>query len=152
MANTQMARRYGLPCTVTCIATGSKAPDWQAGVQSMATTMANMLMPADMLNGVGSLYGDSSSPRSSCFWTPSFRDALDLTKGFRFSAEDIALDAIPEVGPGGHFLDSEHTLTNMRAFWRDSLMDRKYWDAWEEAGRPDPAEPPRTRRAGLRGT
>ena len=26
----------------------------------------------------------------------------------------------------------------MREIWRDSVMDRRSWDAWEAADRPDP--------------
>jgi trimethylamine--corrinoid protein Co-methyltransferase len=52
--------------------------------------------------------------------------------------EDIPVDTIVEVGPTGHFLDQEHTLTNMREIWRESVMDRRSWDAWEAADRPDP--------------
>jgi trimethylamine--corrinoid protein Co-methyltransferase len=140
MANTQMARRYGLPSTATCMATGSKASDWQAGVQSMLMTMANMLMPADMLTGVGSLDGDNVFSAVEMLLDAEIYDiALDWANGFRISEEDIALDVILEVGPGGHFLDSEHTLTNMKEIWRTSLMNRRNWDAWEAAGRPDPA-------------
>jgi trimethylamine---corrinoid protein Co-methyltransferase len=54
--------------------------------------------------------------------------------------EDIPVDTIVAVGPTGHFLDQEHTLTNMREIWRDSVMDRRSWDAWETAGRPDPTQ------------
>src|SRR5207253_2595606 len=59
MANTQMGRRYGLRTTATCMATGSKWSDWQAGVQSTLMTLGNMLMPPDMLTGIGSLDGDN---------------------------------------------------------------------------------------------
>jgi trimethylamine--corrinoid protein Co-methyltransferase len=139
MANTQMARRYGLPSTATCMATGSKASDWQAGVQSMLMTMANMLMPADMLTGVGSLDGDNVFSAVEMLLDAEIYDiALDWANGYRISEEDIALDVILEVGPGGHFLDSEHTLTNMKEIWRTSLMNRKNWEAWNAEGRPDP--------------
>ena len=26
----------------------------------------------------------------------------------------------------------------MREFWRETMMDRRTWDAWEPVGRPDP--------------
>jgi len=106
----------------------------------MLMTMANMLMPADMLTGVGSLDGDNVFSAVEMLLDAEIYDiALDWTNGFRISEEDIALDVILEVGPGGHFLDSEHTLTNMKEIWRTSLMNRRNWDAWEAAGRPDPA-------------
>jgi hypothetical protein len=37
-----------------------------------------------------------------------------------------------------HFLGEEHTLAHMREFWRDTFMDRRSWDDWEDQGRPDP--------------
>jgi trimethylamine--corrinoid protein Co-methyltransferase len=52
--------------------------------------------------------------------------------------EDIPVDTIVDVGPTGHFLDQEHTLTNMREICRDSVMDRRSWGASEAEDRPDP--------------
>jgi trimethylamine:corrinoid methyltransferase-like protein len=63
--------------------------------------------------------------------------ACGWVEGFKVRDEDIPVDTIVEVGPTGHFLDQEHTLTNMREIWRDSVMDRRSWDAWEAAERPD---------------
>jgi trimethylamine--corrinoid protein Co-methyltransferase len=99
-----------------------------------------MLMPADMLTGVGSLDGDNVFSAVEMLLDAEIFDiALDWANGYRISEEDIALDVILEVGPGGHFLDSEHTLTNMKEIWRTSLMNRKNWEAWEADGRPDPS-------------
>jgi trimethylamine--corrinoid protein Co-methyltransferase len=47
----------------------------------------------------------------------------------------LAADVIDAVGPGGAFLDSEHTRANFRAaMWIPRLMDRRRWDAWKAAG------------------
>jgi trimethylamine--corrinoid protein Co-methyltransferase len=49
-----------------------------------------------------------------------------------------ALDALREVGPGGHFLGCAHTQANYRsAFWRSELFDYKPYETWEEEGARD---------------
>jgi trimethylamine--corrinoid protein Co-methyltransferase len=49
----------------------------------------------------------------------------------------MALDVIDAVGPGGAFLDIEHTRRNYRAAqWIPRLIDRRRWNAWRDAGGP----------------
>ena len=67
-----------------------------------------------------------------------YQIAAGFSDGFPFDDESFALESIEAVGPAGHFLDQEHTLTHMREFWRDTFMNRQTWDAWEASGRPDP--------------
>jgi trimethylamine--corrinoid protein Co-methyltransferase len=140
MANTQLARRYEIPYSVWAFASGAKYPDWQAGIQAGLTGMALALSPGHLINGAGSLYDDVVySPTELVLDAECFEMAVRFAEGFSFTAADVAVDTIAEVGPGGHFLDRPHTLANMRAFWRETVMDRTSWEAWEEAGRPDAA-------------
>ena len=51
---------------------------------------------------------------------------------------DQALDAIHEVGPGGHYLGCAHTQANFKeAFWRTEVLDYKPFETWEEEGAKD---------------
>jgi trimethylamine---corrinoid protein Co-methyltransferase len=48
------------------------------------------------------------------------------------------MDAIREVGPGGHYLGCEHTQANFKsAFWRSDLFDYKPFETWAEEGARD---------------
>jgi trimethylamine--corrinoid protein Co-methyltransferase len=48
------------------------------------------------------------------------------------------MDALREVGPGGHFLGCEHTQANFKsAFWRSDLLDYKPFETWAEEGARD---------------
>ena len=48
------------------------------------------------------------------------------------------MDAIREVGPGGHYLGCEHTQANFKtAFWRSDLFDYKPFETWDEEGARD---------------
>ena len=49
-----------------------------------------------------------------------------------------AMDAIREVGPGGHYLGCAHTQANFQdAFWKTQLFDYKPFETWDEEGARD---------------
>ena len=54
------------------------------------------------------------------------------------SADTLALDAIGEVQPGGHFFGSSHTMARYEtAFYQPMLSDWRNYETWEQAGAPD---------------
>ena len=64
-----------------------------------------------------------------------FMDPID------YSDDGLALDAIREVGPGGHFFGTQHTLDRFRdAFYKPLLSDWRNYESWDEAGRPEAKE------------
>jgi hypothetical protein len=69
-----------------------------------------------------------------------------LAQGVSGRRERPGMDAIREVGPGGHYLGCAHTQANFKtAFWRSDLLDYKPFETWDEEGA---ATPRRWRRAG----
>ena len=49
----------------------------------------------------------------------------------------LALEAIAEVGPGGHFFGTQHTQDRYRdAFHAPMISDWRNFESWEEAGEP----------------
>ena len=69
-------------------------------------------------------------------------DGADLvvvnTCGFIDDAKRESMDAIREVGPGGHYLGCAHTQANFKtAFWRSDLLDYKPFETWAEEGERD---------------
>lgn len=140
MANTQLARRYGIPYSVWAFAPGAKYPDWQAGVQAALSAMAMALSPGHLITGAGSLDDDVVySLTELVLDCEIFEMLVRFAEGWRIDDDAIALETIEAVGPGGHFLGTPHTLANIRSFWRETVMDRSSWEAWEQAGRPDAA-------------
>ena len=55
-------------------------------------------------------------------------------QGFRVTKDALALDVIKEIGPGGHYLMHEHTLSGMKSQSRPELIDRQIRGVWENAG------------------
>ena len=59
-------------------------------------------------------------------------------KGIDLSETGQALDAIHEVGPGGHFLGCAHTQKNFeQAFYLSQIADNKSLEQWEIDGSLD---------------
>ena len=55
-----------------------------------------------------------------------------------FSDADLAVDAICEVPPGGHFFGAAHTIARYEsAFWRPILSDWSNFENWRDAGAKD---------------
>jgi trimethylamine--corrinoid protein Co-methyltransferase len=52
--------------------------------------------------------------------------------------DTLGLDAVREVGPGGHFFGCAHTQARFRtAFYAPMVSDWRNYESWREAGAPD---------------
>jgi trimethylamine--corrinoid protein Co-methyltransferase len=139
MAAAQMARFYGIPASVGTFATGSKTADWQAGVENGLSGLASCLAGADMMCGAGLLFGAR---------VYSLEEMLLDTEIFgllRHLFDAPALDesfmpVLERVGPGGQFLTEKHTVEHMRSLWMPRFFDRKSWEEWDAADKPDPRQ------------
>ncbi len=64
--------------------------------------------------------------------------AMRWAEGYSFDTEQLAVEVMEHVGPGGHFLGEPHALQHTRDFWRSKVMNRMTWEDWDAAGRPEP--------------
>ena len=61
-----------------------------------------------------------------------------LAEGIPIDENAQAMDALREVGPGGHYLGCAHTQANFKTgFWRSNLLDYKPYETWSEEGARD---------------
>ena len=59
-------------------------------------------------------------------------------RGVDVSAETLAREVIEKVGPGGHYLDQDHTFKHFRKeLWVPRLLTRQPYDIWREGGSKD---------------
>jgi trimethylamine--corrinoid protein Co-methyltransferase len=62
-------------------------------------------------------------------------------KDFSVSDEDLALDMIAAVGPGGHHFGTPHTQARYRtAFFQPFVSDQSGYEAWVSQGSQDAAQ------------
>ncbi len=131
-ATNVLADFYNVPLSMGSFATGAKEPNWQAGVEnSLSTFMASVVM-SDMLLGVGLLHGSRIwSYEQMLLDCEIFDIVYKMMQGIVVDEENLALDVIAAVGPGGNFLKQKHTKKNMRQLWLPNYMDRRPYEVWE---------------------
>ena len=57
--------------------------------------------------------------------------------GVKVDDDELAIAAMEDVGPGGHFFGTPHTQSRFRtAFHKPMLSDWRNYESWEEAGSP----------------
>ena len=54
--------------------------------------------------------------------------------GVPVSEETLALDMMNRVGPGGHYLNEDHTLRHYKEMWYSDLFDRSIYQTWLDRG------------------
>jgi trimethylamine--corrinoid protein Co-methyltransferase len=58
-----------------------------------------------------------------------------ILRGIPVNDDTKALDVMAEVGPGGHFLEHDHTYNRFKSeIWRPDLINRQNWEDWNAAG------------------
>ena len=136
----QLARRLKLPFRSGGGLCGSKLPDAQAAYESANTLNAALLGGVNfMLHSCGWLEGGLVSSFEKFVMDADQLGVLhQMAKGIAMDENAQALDAIREVGPGGHYLGCAHTQANFKsAFWRSDLFDYKPFETWQEEGSLD---------------
>ncbi|MBB3710700.1 trimethylamine--corrinoid protein Co-methyltransferase [Limimaricola variabilis] len=136
----QLARRMGLPYRSAGAFCGSKLPDAQAGYESANSLNMGLMSGVNfMLHACGWLEGGLVASYEKFVMDADQLGALhQMAKGVDVSEEMQAMDAIREVGPGGHYLGCAHTQANFKtAFWRSEAFDYKPFETWDEEGARD---------------
>ena len=136
----QLARHYNLPLRSGGNLTASRTPDAQAGVES-----ANTLWPTIQagvhfaLHSAGWLEGGLISGYEKLIIdAESLGMMAKYAKGISFEEDQFAFDAFEEVGPGGHFLGSAHTMRHYdSAFYQHSVFNMSNYEQWELDGAKD---------------
>jgi trimethylamine---corrinoid protein Co-methyltransferase len=58
-----------------------------------------------------------------------------IKKAYAVTPDTLALDVIKAVGPGGHFLDQDHTFEHFRTeFYQPMISNRDNYDTWQAGG------------------
>jgi trimethylamine--corrinoid protein Co-methyltransferase len=138
----QLARRLGLPFRSGGALCGSKLPDAQAAYETANTLNAALTGGVNfMLHSCGWLEGGLVASYEKFVMDVDQLGALHAyARGVDLSEEMQAMDAIREVGPGGHYLGCAHTQRHFKdTFWKSQVMDYKPYETWSEEGGRDTA-------------
>jgi len=136
----QLFRRLGLPYRSAGSFNGSKLPDAQAAYETANSLNTGLLSGVNfMLHACGWLEGGLVASYEKFVMDADQLGVLHrVAAGVEVDENAQAMDAIREVGPGGHYLGCAHTQENFKtAFWRTDLLDYKPFETWDEEGARD---------------
>lgn len=139
MAFAQMAHFYNVPCGGYLGLTNSKINDAQSGYETGLACMAALLAGADMFNMGGLLDALKAFDFAKAVIDDEIAQMLKRVKrGMEFNEDNLAINVIAEVGPGGTFMTHKHTVKWMRtAALMPRLADRDPRQVWHNKGALD---------------
>ena len=137
VAVAEMGRFYGLPTWGYAGHSDSCAMDEQAAADAAFSVLVALLGGNNLVHDIGYLEaGLTTSPEMVVFTAEMISMMRRFMGGIDLDAESLALEVIDQVGPGGDFLASDHTLKHFRKMWQPDLFDRRRWEEWAAAGSP----------------
>jgi trimethylamine--corrinoid protein Co-methyltransferase len=126
---------YGLPTWGFAGCCASKLADTQAINEASTYIFMAGLTGTNLNHDLGYLeFGLTFSFDLLVMCDESVGQLRRIFDGIPLTRETMALDAIKETGPGGHFLSCDHTLEHYRQNWTPGVSDRNTVDRWTELG------------------
>ena len=139
LASAQIGRRLRVPVRTSAV-NASPAVDAQSTYETMFSLQAAILSHSHLINhAAGWLEGGlTASLEKIVVDAELLRGWAELLKPIAFDDDDIAVNAIKSVPPGGHFFGAAHTLARYEtAFYRPLLSDWSNFENWTDAGARD---------------
>jgi trimethylamine--corrinoid protein Co-methyltransferase len=142
-ATAQMARYYKLPVRGGGAVCDAKSPDAQASYESMMSlSMALTCGINFVLHSAGILESFNCMSYEKFIIDDEMCGMVKrIRRGIEVNPDALALDVIKAVGPGGHFLDKDHTFDHFRTeFYQPRLSNRDDFVTWQTGGSPQSME------------
>ncbi|MBV6451798.1 MAG: Glycine betaine methyltransferase [Anaerolineales bacterium] len=139
MAFAQLARFYHVPCGSYIGLTNSKLNDAQAGYETGMSSMGGLVSGLDMFNIGGLIDALKTFDFAKAVIDDEVAQMLKRVKrGISFSDDDLAVDLIKEIGPGGSYIVAKHTINRMKTeAVMTKIADRDARTIWEKKGALD---------------
>jgi trimethylamine--corrinoid protein Co-methyltransferase len=135
----QLARRYRLPYR-TSSTNAANTVDAQAAYESVFSLWGAMMGGGNqIIHAAGWMEGGLvASYEKFALDVDLLQMVIEFLKPLDVSEDALGIDAMREVGPGGHFFGAAHTLARYSdAFYAPLISDWRNYQQWEAAGRPE---------------
>jgi trimethylamine--corrinoid protein Co-methyltransferase len=136
LASAQIGRRLKIPVRTSAV-NASPCVDAQATYETAFSLWASIASHSHLINhATGWLEGGlTASMEKIIIDAEMLRGWAEILKPLAFSDDDMGLDAIHDVPPGGHFFGTQHTLDRYQtAFYRPLVSDWSNFENWSDAG------------------
>jgi len=138
-ATGQLTRRYAVPYRSSGT-NASNAVDAQAAYESLMSLWGVVMGHVNVVHhGAGWLEGGLVGSFEKLILDVEMLQMMaEYLVPITVDEDSLALDAIREVQPGGHYFGAQHTLARYEtAFYSPLLSDWRNFETWEEAGSLD---------------
>src|SRR5271166_1552291 len=138
----QLARRLSLPYR-SSNTNAANSLDAQAAYESVFSLWGAIMGGVNFLmHGAGWMEGGlQASFEKMALDADLLAMVAEFLRPLRVDEAEMALEAMREVGPGGHFFGAEHTQSRYRtAFFPPTISDWRNYETWREAGSPTAAD------------
>ena len=135
----QFARRYNIPYRSSNV-NASNAPDVQSVYESQMAIWSSVLGHASLIHhALGWLEGGlCASFEKFIIDAEMLQGMVEVLKPVVVNDDTLGLDAIREVGPGGHYFAAQQTMERYETeFYRPILSDWRNFETWFEDGAID---------------
>jgi trimethylamine--corrinoid protein Co-methyltransferase len=134
----QLARRYRVPYRTSNVCAANTV-DAQAAYESVFSLWGAIMGGGNfVMHSAGWLEGGlSCSFEKLVLDVDLLQMVAEFVEPLVVDDDTLAMDAIREVGPGGHYFGARHTQARYRAaFYAPLLSDWRNYETWQEAGSP----------------
>ena len=141
LAGGQLARKYGIPYRTSNV-NAANCVDAQAAWESSMSLWGAVMGHGNMIKHSGGWLegGLCASFEKLIVDMEMVQTMSEYLQPIVVTKEDLALDAIKDVGAGGHFFGTPHTIDRYKdAFYAPIVSDWSNFETWEENGSMDTA-------------
>ena len=131
LATMQLAQYYGVRGSGHCGLTDAKLPSNEAGVQKLLSALPCILAGGGGIEPGLLCIDELHSPIQMILDAELVGALRRLVRGFDVDEETLAVNLIDEVGPGGLFTATEHTVKHFRTEqWQPGIWSREMLQTW----------------------
>jgi trimethylamine--corrinoid protein Co-methyltransferase len=133
---TDITKWLGVPMYETAGCSDVKVFDEQAVMEATMNIATAALAGGNMIHDVGYIEQGLTSSMEMQVASDEIIDMVKrILRGIPVNDDTSALHVMEDVGPGGHFLEHDHTFEHFKdEIWMPKLLDRQNWENWNAAG------------------
>ena len=142
LAGGQLARRYAIPYRTSNV-NAANCVDAQAAWESGMSLWSAVMGHGNMIKHSGGWLegGLCASFEKLIIDMEMVQMMTETLQPIQVSESELALDAIKEVGAGGHFFGTQHTIDRYKdAFYSPIVSDWNNFENWQDSGSVQTAE------------
>jgi len=134
----QLSQHIDVPNYCSSGVSEAKIPDAQAGWEKAYTTCLAVISGNNYIHHAAGMLESMLciSYEQYILDDEIIGQGCKILEGINTDDDHLAYDAIMAVGPGGHYLASDHTMRHMRSeyFTGNGISDKASREAWSEGG------------------